>query len=144
MVSIVKNQISQLDYSSYVGVIGIGRIKQGRIETNSPVAIVGAEQKVRNGRILQVLGFSGLERVEIPAAEAGDIVAITGIEDLCISDTLCDRDAAVGLPPLSIDEPTVSMTFQVNTSPVCGQEGKYVTSRQIRARLDKELLQSSQ
>ena len=133
-------QISQLDNSSYVGVIGIGRISQGRVETNQPVTIVNVNGNQRNGRVLQVLGFSGLERTEIPVAEAGDIVAITGIDNLFISDTLCDRDHVEALPPLSVDEPTVSMTFQVNTSPVCGQEGKFLTSRQIRARLDKELL----
>ncbi len=133
-------QISQLDYSSYVGVIGVGRIKRGRVQTNMPVTIVDANGSERNGRVLQVLGFKGLERTEIPSAEAGDIIAITGIEGLCISDTLCDRNAVQGLPSISVDEPTVSMTFQVNTSPVCGKEGKYVTSRQIRARLDKELL----
>jgi GTP-binding protein len=133
-------QVSQLDYSSYVGVIGIGRIRRGRVRTNMPVTVVDANGSERNARILQVLGFKGLERTEIPSGEAGDIVAITGIEELCISDTLCDRDAAEGLPSISVDEPTVSMTFQVNTSPVCGKEGKYVTSRQIRARLDRELL----
>jgi GTP-binding protein len=133
-------QISQLDYSSYVGVIGVGRIRRGRVQTNMPVTIVDANGSERNGRVLQVLGFKGLERTEIPSAEAGDIIAITGIEGLCISDTLCDRNAVQGLPSISVDEPTVSMTFQVNTSPVCGKEGKYVTSRQIRARLDKELL----
>jgi GTP-binding protein len=133
-------QISQLDYSSYVGVIGVGRIRRGRVQTNMPVTVVDANGSERNGRVLQVLGFKGLERTEIPSAEAGDIIAITGIEGLCISDTLCDRNAVQGLPSISVDEPTISMIFQVNTSPVCGKEGKYVTSRQIRARLDKELL----
>ena len=132
-------QVSQLDYSSYLGVIGIGRIKQGSVSTNSPVSIVDMQGKVKNGRISEVFGFKGMERVKFDTANAGDIVAITGIDELFISDTICDRDAAVALPPLSIDEPTVTMTFQVNTSPFAGQEGKYLTSRQIRDRLQKEL-----
>ncbi len=133
-------QVSQLDYSSYLGVIGIGRIKQGKVATNSPVTIVDASGKNKNGRVGKLFGFKGLERIEIPQASAGDIVAITGLDELFISDTICDRDAAVALPPLSVDEPTVTMTFQVNTSPYAGQEGKYLTSRQIRDRLQKELL----
>jgi len=133
-------QISQLDYSSYLGVIGIGRIKQGSVKTNSPITVIDNEGKTRNGRIGKMFGFKGIERVEIPEANAGDIVAITGMDELFISETLCDRDAVEALPALSVDEPTVNMTFQVNTSPFAGQEGKYLTSRQIRDRLQKELL----
>lgn len=133
-------QISQLDYSSYVGAIGIGRIQRGSIKTNSPVTIIDRNGKTRNGRVLQVLGYLGLERLEIPAANAGDIIAITGIEGLSISDTLCDPTCVEPLPLLTVDEPTVSMTFQVNNSPLAGQEGKYLTSRQIRERLMKELI----
>ena len=133
-------QVSQLDYSSYLGVIGIGRIKQGVVATNSPVTVIDVEGKTKNGRIGKVFGFKGLERIEVPEAKAGDIVAITGIEELFISDTICDREAVQALPPLTVDEPTVTMTFQVNTSPYAGQEGKYLTSRQIRDRLQKELL----
>ncbi|MGH1542476.1 MAG: translational GTPase TypA [Arenicella sp.] len=133
-------QISQLDYSNYLGVIGIGRIKQGSAGKNTPVTVVASDGSTRNGRVMQVFGFKGLERVEVEQATAGDIVAITGLEVLNISDTLCDRDAVEALPPLSVDEPTVTMTFQVNTSPMAGQEGKYLTSRQIRDRLQKELL----
>lgn len=133
-------QVSQLDYSNYLGVIGIGRIKQGKVKTNTPITVVDANGQTRNGRIMQIFGFKGLERVEVEEAQAGDIVAITGIEELNISDTLCDREAVEALPALSVDEPTVTMTFQVNTSPMAGQEGKYLTSRQIRERLEKELL----
>ena len=133
-------QVSQLDYSSYLGVIGIGRIKQGSASVNQAVTVIDARGKVKNGRIGKVFGFKGLERIEVPKAEAGDIVAVTGIDELFISDTICDRDAVVALPPLTVDEPTVTMTFQVNTSPYAGQEGKYLTSRQIRDRLQKELL----
>lgn len=133
-------QVSQLDYSSYLGVIGIGRIKQGTVNTNSQVTVIDSDGKTRNGRIAKVFGFKGLERIEVEEASAGDIVAITGIDELFISDTICDREAVEALPPLSVDEPTVTMTFQVNTSPFAGQEGKYLTSRQIRDRLHKELL----
>ncbi|HHH36290.1 MAG TPA: translational GTPase TypA [Gammaproteobacteria bacterium] len=133
-------QVSQLDYNSYVGVIGIGRISRGRIRTNTPVTIVNAAGERRQGRILQVLGFMGLERVEVEEAQAGDIIAFTGIDDLKISDTLCDPSAVEALTPLSVDEPTVSMTFQVNSSPFAGRDGKFVTSRQIRERLERELL----
>lgn len=133
-------QISLLDYSSYVGTIGIGRIQRGSIKTNTPVTIVDRDGKTRSGRVLQILGYMGLERVEIPMAMAGDIIAITGIEKLGISDTLCDPSMVEALPALTVDEPTVSMTFQVNTSPFAGREGKYVTSRQIRERLQKELI----
>jgi GTP-binding protein len=133
-------QVSALDYSSYVGVIGIGRINSGRVKTNTQVVIVDAEGKSRQGRVLQVLGFHGLERIEFPEATAGDIIAFTGIDKLNISDTLCDPEHIMPLPVLTVDEPTVSMTFQVNTSPFAGKEGKYITSRQIRERLQRELL----
>jgi GTP-binding protein len=133
-------QVSALDYSSYVGLIGIGRISRGRIKTNSPITILDTEGKQRQARILQVLGFHGLERVEFEEATAGDIIAFTGIDKLNISDTLCDPEHVEALPALTVDEPTVSMTFQVNTSPFAGKEGKYVTSRQIRERLERELL----
>jgi len=133
-------QISSLDYNNYVGVIGIGRIKRGRIKSNTPVSIVDRNDNRRSGRVLQILGFSGLERMEIPEAEAGDIIAFTGIDSLNISDTLCDPNNVEALPALSVDEPTVSMTFQVNNSPFAGKDGKYVTSRQIRERLYKELV----
>jgi len=133
-------QVSQLDYNSYVGVIGIGRIARGKVKTNSPVTIVDREGKTRKGKIGQILGFLGLERIEVEEATAGDIIAFSGIEELHISDTLCDPNTVEALPPLSVDEPTVSMTFQVNTSPFAGKDGKYVTSRNIRERLDKELL----
>lgn len=132
-------QITQLDYNSYVGMIGIGRIERGRVKTNTPVTIIDSKGKTRNGRVLQVLGFMGLERVEVDEAIAGDIIAFTGIEELNISDTLCDPSAVEALPALSVDEPTVTMTFQVNNSPFAGQDGKFVTSRQIRERLDREL-----
>jgi GTP-binding protein len=132
-------QISTLDYNSYVGVIGIGRIKRGKVTTNTPVRIVDREGQVRSGRVLQVLGFHGLERVERAEAEAGDIIAITGIDPLDISDTLCDPDCVEALPALSVDEPTISMTFQPNTSPFAGKDGKYVTSRNIWDRLQQEL-----
>ncbi len=136
----LQMQISTLDYSSYVGAIGIGRIKRGKMKTNMPVTIIDHEGKTRNGRILQVLGYLGLERVEIPEAQAGDIIAITGIENLRISDTICDPSAVEALPALTVDEPTVAMTFQVNNSPFAGRDGKYVTSRQIRERLQRELI----
>ncbi|MBV1884447.1 MAG: translational GTPase TypA [Pseudomonadales bacterium] len=133
-------QISALDYNSYVGVIGVGRITRGRVKTNTPVAIVDMEGNKRNGRIMQVMGYMGLERDEIPEAESGDIVCITGIEGLNISDTLCDPATPEALPPLTVDEPTVSMTFQVNKSPFASKDGKFLTSRQIKDRLDRELI----
>ncbi len=133
-------QVSALDYNSYVGVIGIGRITRGKVKTNTPVTIIDKEGKRRNGRILQVMGFMGLERVEVPEARAGDIIAFTGLEKLNISDTLCDPNKVEALPPLTVDEPTVSMTFQVNNSPFAGQDGKYLTSRQIAERLNRELV----
>lgn len=133
-------QISSLDYSSYVGTIGIGRITRGHIQVKSPVKIIDKAGHVRNGRLLQLLGFKGLERVEVEQARAGDIVAVTGIEQLNISDTLCDPNQIDQLPPLTVDEPTISMIFQVNDSPFAGQEGKFVTSRKVRERLQTELL----
>ncbi len=135
-----RMQISQLDYNPYVGVIGIGRIQRGSVRTNSPVVVVNRDGSQRNARLLQVFGFKGLERVEVPEANAGDIIAFTGIDALEISDTICAPDAVEALPPLTVDEPTVSMTFQVNNSPFAGKEGKFVTSRQIRERLQRELL----
>jgi GTP-binding protein len=133
-------QISQLDYNNYVGVIGIGRIKRGVVKPNQQITIIDAEGKRRNGKVSQVLGHMGLQRIETASAEAGDIIAITGLGELNISDTLCDPATVEALPPLSVDEPTVSMYFCVNTSPFCGKEGKYVTSRQILERLNKELV----
>ena len=133
-------QVSSLDYNSYVGLIGIGRIKQGKIKAKSQVKVIDRHGKIRSGRILQLLGFHGLERVEVDQAEAGDIVTFTGMSELYISDTVCDPDHVEALPELTVDEPTVTMTFQVNTSPFAGQEGKYVTSRNIQERLEQELL----
>ncbi len=133
-------QISQLDYNSFLGVIGIGRIARGTIKANSPVTAIGADGKKRNGRILKIMGHSGLQRVEVQEAEAGDIVCVSGMDELYISDTLCDQNAVEALPPLTVDQPTVSMTFQVNDSPFAGKEGKFVTSRNIKDRLEKELL----
>jgi GTP-binding protein len=131
-------RISSLSYSSYVGVIGIGRIQRGRLKSNQPVAVIDRYGEVHNGRVLQVLGFHGLDRVEVPEAEAGDIIAVTGVENLRISDTICDRAAPEALPPLTVDEPTISMMFRVNKSPFAGREGKYLTSRQLRERLFRE------
>ncbi len=133
-------RISQLDYSSYVGLIGIGRIERGSVRTNMPIAAVDKDGRKRPGRVLQVLGFMGLERREVPTAEAGDIVAISGVEGLTISDTLCDPSAPEGLPVMTVDEPTISMTFQVNNSPFAGKAGRFLTSRQIRDRLMREIL----
>ncbi len=133
-------QVSLLDYSSYVGAIGIGRIKRGKIKRNSPIVVVDREGKVRNERIMQVMGFLGLQRVEVEEAGAGDIVAFAGIEYPEISETICDPATPEALPHLVVDEPTISMTFEVNTSPFCGRDGKYVTSRQIRERLLREAM----
>src|SRR5512137_351710 len=132
-------QVSSLDYNTYVGVIGIGRIQRGVVKPNMPLVIVNREGVERRGRMLQVFGFHGLDRVEVQEARAGDIIAFTGIEKLEISDTLCHPDAVEAMTPLTVDEPTVTMTFQVNNSPFAGKEGKFLTSRQIRDRLDKEL-----
>jgi len=133
-------QVSQLDYNSYTGVIGIGRIARGRVKNNTAVTVVDAKGERRKGRILQLYGFMGLERIEVEEAHAGDIVCFTGLDPLNISDTLCDPEAVEALAPLSVDEPTVSMTFQVNNSPFAGKDGKFVTSRQIKERLEQELV----
>jgi len=133
-------QVSSLDYSSYVGVIGIGRIARGRVTRNMPVTVAAADGSRRQGRVLQILGFYGLERVEHDEAAAGDIIAFSGLDELHISDTLCDSAAVEPLPPLTVDRPTIAMTFQVNDSPFAGREGKYVTSRNLRDRLNEELL----
>ncbi|MFT5161837.1 MAG: GTP-binding protein [Alteromonadaceae bacterium] len=136
----LQMQISQLDYSSYVGVIGIGRITRGKVVTNQQITVVGADGKARNGKVGQVLAYMGLERFETKEGSVGDIVAVTGLGELKISDTICAPNNVEALPPLSVDEPTVTMTFQVNTSPFAGLEGKYVTSRNILERLEKELV----
>jgi len=133
-------QVISLDYSSYVGAIAVGRIKRGRVKPGQNIAIIDRDGKTRSGRVLQVLGFMGLDRTEVAEATAGDIVAITGIEHPHISDTFCDPTAVEALPPLTVDEPTVTMSFEVNNSPFAGQDGKYVTSRQIRERLERELI----
>ena len=132
-------QISALDYNSYVGIIGIGRITRGQIKTNTNITVIDKNGETRSGRVLQVYRLHGVDKIEIDIASAGDIIAISGLEQLDISDTLCDPTQVEALPALSVDEPTVSMTFQVNNSPLCGQEGKFVTSRQISDRLDREL-----
>ncbi len=132
-------QISALDYNSYVGIIGIGRITRGYIRANTNVTVINKDDETRSGRILQIYKLHGVDRIEIDTASAGGIAAISGLEQLDISDTLCDPAQVEALPTLSIDEPTVSMTFQVNNSPLCGQEGKFVTSRQISDRLHGEL-----
>ncbi|MCZ6586298.1 MAG: translational GTPase TypA [Gammaproteobacteria bacterium] len=132
-------QVSSLDYSPYVGVLGIGRITRGRADTNSPITIVRPDGSTRAGRLLELFGFDGLERNRIETAGAGDIVLFSGIEDLKISETVCDRDHPEPLPALQVDEPTISMTFQVNKSPFAGKDGTFLTSRQIRERLDREI-----
>ena len=136
----LQMQISALDYSSYVGVIGIGRIKRGKIKPNEQVAVIDSNNSERRGKVLQVMGYNGLERVEVPEAQAGDIICITGIDKLNISDTICNPEKIEALPPLSVDEPTVSMTFQVNNSPFAGREGKYISSRNLKERLEQELI----
>jgi len=133
-------QVSSLDYDSYKGVLGIGRITRGRVARNSAIKVVGADGKLRDGRMMQLFGFDGLQRVETETAEAGDIIVFSGIEELYISDTLCDRNHVEALPPLTVDEPTVSMTFSVNSSPFSGKDGKFLTSRQIDERLRRECL----
>tara|TARA_B100000927_G_scaffold127961_1_gene103136 strand:- start:4381 stop:5919 length:1539 start_codon:yes stop_codon:yes gene_type:complete len=132
-------QISSLGYDPYIGVLGIGRIQRGGVKSNTPITIASEANISRNARIMDLFGFDGLKRVKIESAYAGDIITISGIDDLSISDTLCDRDCIESLPPLTVDEPTISMTFQVNKSPFSGKDGKYLTSRQIRERLDTEL-----
>jgi GTP-binding protein len=133
-------QISALDYSTYTGRLGVGRVTNGRIKPGQVVAVMREDEQIAQGRINQVLGFKGLERVPVEEAEAGDIVIISGIEEIGIGFTICDRDKPVGLPHLGVDEPTLTMDFMVNTSPLAGTEGKFITSRQIRDRLTKELL----
>ena len=134
-------QVSSLDYNSYVGVIGIGRIKQGKIKRGQQLSLIDSEGKVRNNvKMQQILGFHGLERVEVETAQAGDIICFSGIDKLGISDTLCDPENVAAMPALSVDEPTLSMMFQVNNGPLSGQDGKYVTSRNISDRLDQELI----
>ncbi|KAF1714901.1 translational GTPase TypA [Pseudoxanthomonas yeongjuensis] len=137
-------RVSQLDYNNFVGLIGVGRIQRGKVRTNMAVSVVDREGKKRQGKVLQVLGFMGLERVEVEEAEAGDIVAISGVAELSISDTICALDTPEALPALTVDEPTISMTFQVNNSPFAGSKehsgGKFITSRQIRERLERETL----
>jgi GTP-binding protein len=136
----LQMQISALDFNSYVGVIGLGRVTRGTVSKGSQVIVVGADGRSRKAKILQVMGFSGLNRIEIDTASAGDIVCVTGIEGLKISDTICAVDSPDRMPPLRVDEPTLSMTFQVNNSPFAGREGKFVTSRNLKDRLELELL----
>ena len=136
----LQMQISALDYNSYVGVIGIGRVTRGIARTNQQVIIVDVQGKQRKGKILQVKSHLGLERIDVDEAAAGEIVCISGIDKLNISDTICDPEKVEAMTPLSVDEPTISMTFQVNDSPFAGLEGKYVTTRNIKDRLDRELL----
>jgi GTP-binding protein len=131
-------RVTTLDYNTYVGVIGIGRVQRGSVKPNQRITAIDSNGEARNAKILQVLGFRGLERVEVTQANAGDIIAVTGVENLNISDTLCDRECVEALPALTVDEPTISMTFRVNNSPFSGREGKYLTSRQLRERLLRE------
>ena len=133
-------QISALDYNSFVGVIGVGRVSRGKISTNTPIKVIDAHAKERTGRVLKIMGYHGLERVDVDNAQAGDIICVTGMDQLSISDTLCSPEVVEALPALSVDEPTVSMTFQVNDSPFAGKEGKFVTSRNIKERLERELI----
>ncbi|MEJ6660514.1 MAG: translational GTPase TypA [Candidatus Thioglobus sp.] len=136
----LQMQISALDYSSFVGAIGIGRITRGTVKKNQQVVVVGPDGVQRKAKIANLQGFLGLEKIDVGSSEAGNIACITGIEGLSISDTICDPETVEALPPLSVDEPTVSMAFRVNDSPFAGQDGKYITSRNIRDRLDKELI----
>ncbi|KAA9131815.1 translational GTPase TypA [Marinihelvus fidelis] len=131
-------RITTLDYNTYVGVIGVGRVQRGTVKPNQRVTVIDRDGESRSAKVLQVLGFHGLDRIEVESANAGDIIALTGIEGLRISDTICDREAPEALPVLSVDEPTISMTFRVNSSPFAGREGKFLTSRQIRERLLRE------
>ncbi len=135
-----RMQVTSLDYNSYVGVIGVGRIERGTVTAHTPVTVIDTEGKTRNGRVLKVMGIMGLKSEEVESAQAGDIIAFTGLDPLNISDTLCDPTAVEALPPLTVDEPTVTMTFQVNNSPFAGKEGKFVTTRQIKERLERELI----
>lgn len=136
----LQMQVSSLDYNSFVGVIGIARITRGKLKKNQQITLIDVAGKTRNGRVQIIYGFLGLERVEVDQAEAGDIIAFTGIDGLRISDTICDPANVIALPPLSVDQPTLSMTFQVNNSPLAGQDGKYVTTRNIQERLERELI----
>jgi GTP-binding protein len=136
----LQMQVSALDYSTYTGRLGIGRVVNGRIKTGQAVTVMNGSEQVGTGRINQVLGFEGLERIDVPDAEAGDIVIISGLDTIGIGFTICDKENPIGLPHLGVDEPTLSMDFMVNTSPLAGTEGKFITSRQIRDRLTKELL----
>jgi len=136
----LQMQISALDYNSYVGVIGIGRISRGKIKPNEQVIVIDSNNDERRGKVLQVMGYNGLERMEVSEAQAGDIICVTGIDKLNISDTICSPENIEALPPLSVDEPTVSMTFQVNNSPFAGREGKYISSRNLKERLEQELI----
>jgi GTP-binding protein len=135
-------RVTSLDYNNYVGIIGVGRIQRGKVRTNQTVTVIDRDGRTRNGRVLQVMGFMGLERIEVPEAQAGDIVAVSGIEALGISETICDPAAVEQLPVLTVDEPTISMTFQVNDSPFAGHKdrsgGRFLTSRQLRDRLTRE------
>jgi GTP-binding protein len=135
----LQMQVSTLDYNNYVGIIGVGRIKRGSIRGNMPVSLIDGEGGIRKGKISQIYSFHGLDRIEVDSASAGDIVAIAGLDPLSISDTICDPENVEALPSLTVDEPTISMTFQPNTSPFAGKEGKYVTSRNIWDRLQQEL-----
>jgi GTP-binding protein len=132
-------QVSSLDYDAYVGVLGIGRVSRGEVKANTAVSVVGSSGGLRSGRVMDLYGFHGLERRKVETAGAGDIVVFSGIEDLQISETVCDRESPEGLSPLQVDEPTITMTFEVNKSPFSGREGKFLTSRQIDERLEKEL-----
>ena len=132
-------QVSSLDYDSYVGMLGIGRITRGRATANTTVTVVAPDGRVRLGKLAELFGFMGLNRYKVAVANAGDIVVFSGIEELFISDTVCDREHPEAMPPLKVDEPTISMTFQVNKSPFAGKEGKFLTSRHIKERLDREL-----
>jgi GTP-binding protein len=136
----LQMQVSALDYSTYTGRLGVGRVLNGRVKTGQAVAVMHGDEQIGTGKISQVLGFEGLERIEIAEAEAGDIIIIAGLDQIGIGYTICDRDKPVGLPHLGVDEPTLTMDFMVNTSPLAGTEGKFITSRQIRDRLTKELL----
>jgi len=136
----LQMQVSALDYNSYVGVIGVGRVTRGSVGTNTQVKVIDRDGNIRSGRVLKIMGYHGLERVEVETATAGDIICITGIDALNISDTICHPENVEALPALSVDEPTVSMTFQVNDSPFAGQDGKFITSRNIKDRLDRELI----
>jgi GTP-binding protein len=133
-------QLAALDYSTFTGRLGVGRVLNGRIKPGQQVVVMNHEKQVSSGRINQVLGFQGLDRVPVDSAEAGDIIIVSGLEEIGIGVTICDKDNPVGLPMLTVDEPTLTMDFMVNTSPLAGTEGKFVTSRQIRDRLNKELL----